>query len=76
MSSGTLTQLIASGGGGGMQPEPTGPTTASTPIVTYVCLNDTCWVNHPAVMGSLPAFATLQECQKVCGVKPSTQRPQ
>lgn len=79
MSTGTLTQLIASGGGqASAQFAPTVDTTSNntTSQPTYVCLNDVCLLNNPALFGSMPAFASLEECQKVCGVKPSTLRPQ
>ena len=87
MSSGALTQLIASGGGGPYVVQiPTSSDNSNTtqppsqsdqpPLVSYVCLNDMCMINNPALFGSLPAFASMEDCQKVCGVKPSSLRPQ
>lgn len=47
-----------------------------TSPTTYVCLNDVCLINNSAMFGSMPAFSSLEDCQKVCGVKPPTLRPQ
>ena len=82
MSSGALTQLIASGGGGPyvvqipVTTNDCDKTISMPPIVTFVCLNDMCMINNPALYGSLPSFSSLEDCQKVCGIKPSSLRPQ
>lgn len=89
MSSGTLTQLIASGGDGrcsassessGPYVMSTGSTSAPTSVsaspITFVCINDICLINDTSLYGNMPSFGSLEECKKVCGVKESTLRPQ
>ena len=82
MSAGAITQLIASGGNASyIAPITSNSTyhpqnTSSAPLQTYVCLNDMCLVNEPSKFGNRPAFGSLDECQKVCGIKPSSRRPQ
>jgi hypothetical protein len=82
MSSGALTQLIASGGGGPYMDQIQSTNTdfeqpiLMPPILTFVCLNDMCMINNPSLYGSLPSFSSLEDCQKVCGTKPSSLRQQ
>ena len=82
MSAGTITQLIASDSSQySSQPftvysSPDNTVTNTKVHPTYVCLNDMCLLNNTALFGSMPTFASLEECQNVCGVKPSTLRPQ
>jgi hypothetical protein len=87
MSAGAITQLIASGGNASyyeptLSYEPscmsndTQQPNAENQLKTYVCLNQQCFVNQPSKFGNIPAFGSLEECQKVCGIKPSTRRAQ
>jgi hypothetical protein len=90
MSSGALTQLIASGGNADTYVNAgcasANPSMQRNVKPTYVCLNQQCFIDQPSEFGQLHSltsldtdptvFGSLEECRKVCGVRPSTRRPQ
>lgn len=90
MSSGTITQLISSGGNANVYMTPDQNQNqylqGNDQSNEYVCLNQQCIIKRPSKFEQLfdtksladcpIPFKSLGECQQVCGVKPSTKRPQ